>query len=83
MYLGMQSIPSGTLCLGAAGSEVQGSRDRQAAVDLKAALFCDEDCRNQASCTLHLTITNSICSLDARGPPLKHLPSSQHPREPR
>ena len=37
---------------------------------------------NQASCTLHLTITNSICSLNAQGA-LKHLPSSQRPREPR
>lgn len=46
-----------------------------------AALFCDEACRNQASCTLHLTITNSICSLKARGP-LEHLPSSHPARQP-
>lgn len=44
---------------------------------LTAAFFCDDDCRNQASCTLHLTITNSICSLNARGPPLQA--SAIHP----
>lgn len=47
---------------------------RHAAVDLTAAFFCDDDCRNQASCTLHLTITNSICSLNARGLALPPFP---------
>lgn len=68
----------------ACGPNMPSSRDAPA-VDLHdGALFCDEDCRNQASCTLHLTVTNSICSPSGQGGWRPSIcPPSQHPREPR